>query len=149
MKNNINYKQQGYTLIEILIVLTLLSIIISIGTPSIKVIGRFEEKQEIKNLKRDILYARNNAILEGSIYQFEINHKKNFYSISNKNKTIKKIELAYWDILSGNNFTSVIRFSPSGSPNKAGTFTLKNEKGYTIELRISPVTGKLNVHEIK
>ncbi len=149
MNHNINYKKYGYTLLEILLVLGLLSVILSIAVPSIKVIGRFKEGQEMKELKRDMMHSRNNSILKGNLYIFEIDDKNNFYSISNKNKIIKKKHLIYWNILPGNNFDSNIPFLPTGSPGKSGTFALRNKKNKIVQLKILPVTGKINIYEIK
>lgn len=141
--------RQGYTLLEILVVLALISIILSIAIPSIKVIGNFEEKKEMKNFRRDIISARNMAIIEGSIYVLTIYEKDNSYIIKSKGKVIKNIKLAYWEIMPENTLDSKIKFLSTGSPDKGGTIGLKNKRKKITKLTILPVTGKLNVYENK
>lgn len=141
--------RQGYTLLEILVVLALISIILSIAIPSIKVIGNFEEKKEMKNFRRDIISARNMAIIEGSIYVLTIYEKDNSYIIKSKGEVIKNIKLAYWEIMPENTLDSKIKFLSTGSPDKGGTIGLKNKRKKITKLTILPVTGKLNVYENK
>lgn len=140
-------KSQGYTLLEIIVVLALLAILLSIAVPSIRIIGNFEEKNEIKSFRRDIISIKNKAIMEGTIYILSIERKNNRYVITSGGKTIKDVKFIHWEILTGNTFNNKIKFKATGSPEMGGTLRLKNKKGKVIKLTIQPVTGKLNIYE--
>ena len=147
---NGNIKQtnkQGYTLLELIVVLALLSIILSIAAPSIRVIGKFEEKMEMKTFRKDIISAKNKAITEGTMYALFIERENNRYLINSGGKTIKYVKFKHWEILPGNTFNNRIKFLAAGSPDRGGSLRLKNKKGKIIKLTIVPVTGKLNMYE--
>lgn len=147
MNGNIkNANRQGYTLLEIIVVLALLGIFLSISVPSISVIGNFKEREEIKAFRRDIISTKNKAIMEGLIYKFTIDDINNDYNISLNSDTVKRVELEYWEIVS-TNFENTVYFLATGSPDRGGTIRLRNKRGKITELRIVPVTGKLNVYE--
>lgn len=140
-------KRRGYTLLEIIVVLALLAILLSISVPSMRIMENFKEKREIKIFRRDIISAKNKAIMEGTIYILSIERKNNRYVITNRSKIIKDVKLVYWEILTGNTFNNKIKFTAAGSPDRGGRLRLKNKKGKIIKLTILPVTGKLNIYE--
>ena len=53
--------KKGFTLIELIVVIAIISIILGMAAPSSNVIRKSKEKSELKELKRDIEYARDNA----------------------------------------------------------------------------------------
>lgn len=148
MNGNINnVTRQGYTLLEIIVVLVLIGILMSISIPSIKIIRNIEEKEEINIFRRDIISAKNKSITEGTIYILNIEANKNSYNITNGGDIIKEVKFVHWQIMPGNTFGNEIKFYATGSPNKGGSLELKNKKNKIIKLSVVPVTGKLNVYE--
>lgn len=142
-------QNQGYTLLEVIVVLALIGIFLSISIPNLRIISNFQEKNEMKTFRRDIIAAKNKAIMEGTIYVLNIERKINSYNIKISGETVKDVELVYWHIIPGNTLENRIEFSPTGVPNGGGTIRLKNKKGKITELTISPVTGKINIYETR
>lgn len=139
----------GYTLVELLVVLALFAIILSIGMPNIKVIFKTRERVELAQFKRDIIFARNSAIVENCNYNLYLYPDENRYQIIKISKnitTIKDITLSNGVLIKGNNFNNSVTFSPTGAPNKAGTIFLTNKKQQNIELTIEVATGKVNLY---
>lgn len=148
-KNKHISSKSGYTLLELVVVLALFAIVFSISIPSIKVIFINIEKRELMTFRRDIINARNSAIVENTYYTLNINVKNNSYQIikhGSQNETIRNVKFENGIKILNNNFNSSLNFSPTGSPNKGGTIKLTNKKGEIIEITITPATGKVNIY---
>ncbi len=145
-------KCQGYTLLELIVVIALLAILLTIAVPGVRIIGRFQEKDELKTFRRDIISAKNKAIMEATIYSLHINKESNCYTIktgyskTSSGNIVKTVKFIHWEFYGENNFDNSIRFLTTGAPDKSGTMRIKNKKGKITRLTISPVTGKLNVY---
>lgn len=141
--------RSGYTLLELVAVLALLAIIFSISLPSIKGILISKERSELMTFRKDIIYARNRAIIENTYYTLNVNKTNNSYQIikhSKKNETIRNVKFKNGIKILNNNFESSLSFSPTGTPNKGGTILLTNTNGDIIEITITPATGKVNIY---
>lgn len=139
----------GYTLLELLAVLALFAIVFSISIPSIRSIFINLEKRELMTFRRDIINARNSAIIENTYYTLNVNVRNNSYQIirhGTENETIRNVKFENGIKIISNNFSSSLRFSPTGTPYKAGTIKLTNKKGQNIEITITPATGKVNIY---
>lgn len=140
----------GYTLVELLLIIAIVAIVLSIGIPSIKTISNGREKNELMEFKRNIIFARNSAVVENCIYILYVDVGKNSYIITKDDGTtasvIKNIKLSNGIVIRGNNFNGSIKFYQNGSPNNAGTILLTNRKKKKIELTITPATGKVNLY---
>lgn len=141
---------KGVTLIEILIVISIVSILVLITFLKGSFLNNFKENQELREFKYDIEYARNRAIVESTSYSIKINRKENYYSISSYSNSgqniIKKKEFIKGiRVISTNILNDEIIFGYSGAPRTSGTIYLKNRKGKKIEITILPVTGKVYV----
>lgn len=150
MSGNISIKnKKGYTLIELIVVIALVVMVLSVAIPSFKIILRTAEKKELMEFKRDLMFARNSAVMENKVYYFEIDIVKNEYYISKgkgKNKTnIKNKKFVNGIVLKSDNIGQFVTFYPSGSPDKAGTIRLSNKKKDNIYITITPATGKINL----
>lgn len=164
MKNSNNYPMngenftvlkdnKGITLIEMLLVISIFSILLSIPILNSKYILSFIEKKEINELVEDIYNARNRALLESTIYSIDFLVNKNSYAVYSyeRYKTlIKRKELKGGLRIKGihtSNNTDEIRFSYLGVPLNSGTIYLINGKGEEIRISITPVTTKVNVYK--
>lgn len=145
--NSNNVIRQGYTLLEVIIVLVLIGLLLSISIPNINIIGNFEEKEEMKTFRRDIISGKNKSIAEGTIYTLNINRENDGYNIVNNNGKIKEFEFLHWEIIECNFLDDRIRFTSNGYPEMGGKVRLKNKKGKITEITVEPVTGKLNIYE--
>lgn len=154
MNGNIDYKncnsKYGYTLVELLVVIALFAIVLSIGIPSVKIIFNTREKKELMEFKRDIIFARNSAVVENCLHVLSIDVPQNSYKILKDDGksliVIKSIKFSNGIIIKGNNFNSSMSFYPTGTPNIGGTILLTNRKRQKIEITITPATGKVNLY---
>lgn len=148
MNGNIN-KIKGYTLVELIVVIALIGIVLSIAIPSIKMVFSTSEKKELMEFKRDLIFARNSAVMENGIYSIELNIVKNQYSVINHKvsdkKLVKKKEFVNGIILEADNLDHHVTFYPTGSVEKAGSIKLSNRKNEKIYITITPATGKINL----
>jgi prepilin-type N-terminal cleavage/methylation domain-containing protein len=137
---------KGYTLVELIIVLTLFSIILSFAVPSLGFIRKFKEYQQIRELRKDILYARNQAIVKGKIYYVQFDYERNAYYILVDGNIVKK---KYFDeglkLIDTN--TPEISFYRTGVPRSSGTIKIKNNKNKIYEVVVTPVVGKVTIKE--
>jgi prepilin-type N-terminal cleavage/methylation domain-containing protein len=139
----------GYTLLELLVVLALIAIVLSVGIPSMSIIFNTREKKELMEFKRDIIFARNSAVVENCIYGVYIDLINNSYKIvkeDTKTSIVKDKQFSHGILIISNNFKSSISFSPTGTPNRAGTILLTNRKNQKISITITPATGKINLY---
>ena len=148
MNENIN-NIKGYTLAELIVVIALVGIVLSIAIPSIKIISTTSEKKELMEFKRDLIFARNSAVMENGIYSIELDIVENQYSIrkdkqSGKN-LVKKKRFVNGIVLKEDNLDHHVTFYSTGSPEKAGTIQLLNKKNEKIHITITPATGKISL----
>ncbi len=152
--------KKGFTLIELIVVIAIISIIVAIAVPKGTVSLSFKERRDLMELKRDILYARNMSITEVKRYSLDIHPKKNYYYINKyvkddgndreivKKKTFEsdlKIITVNFNGCNNSEFGQLL-FNTSGAPSKAGNIQLKNTKGQKISLTVEVATGKVNIY---
>lgn len=144
-------RMKGYTLIEILVVLALLSILLSMAVPNWSLYKRMKENMELETLKKDLLFTRNSAILEGTEYYVDFHYLENSYSIRNNKAYGAKKTVCFKDGISLNNRAGTItfHFKRNGTIGEAGTLKLKNSKNEDLELTLTPVTGNINIKKVK
>lgn len=141
---------KGFSLIELIIVISILSILLIIPMFKGNSILSYKERIELKEFKNDINYARNKAIIESKLYRVKINCEENSYTIYKSGssvESVKKKELTEGIKI---NYTNIrndeIEFSHSGAPLEAGTIFLENKQEQGIEITITPATGKVNIY---
>lgn len=86
---------KGVTLIELILIISLLSILLAIPIIRGNNILNYKERKELREFKNDINYARNRAVVESKLYSVDIRLNSNTYLIykySNFPETIKKKE---------------------------------------------------------
>ncbi len=140
---------KGFTLIEILLIMSILSILLTIPVLNNKFVFNFIEKKEIKEFRDDICNARNKAIIESKLYSVSILVNSNSYAIYNYDpykKLIKIKELNNLTIKRTTINNNEIVFGALGIPIETGSIFLTNKKGEEIEITVTPVTAKVNVY---
>lgn len=151
MSGNTKGKRKGYTLLEILVVLALLSIILSILVLKSGVISSVRERNELNAFRKDILFARNSSIVENCFYILILDEKNNSYIIKkqgiklNEQENFKTVKFKNGLVLDKNHDKKIIRFYSTGSPDKGNTIRLTNRKKEVIEVSISPATGSVKL----
>ena len=140
--------KKGYTLIEILIVVALFSILLSICFPNLSLFQNIREKQEISEFKKDLLFARNNAILENKRYIVYFYYDTNSYSIktSENSPTIKSKTFDHGLKLNGDKeVVGSFVFTPSGTTDNSGTIYIDTIKNKNYIITLTPVTGRIEI----
>jgi prepilin-type N-terminal cleavage/methylation domain-containing protein len=151
MKENTKHmtSRGAYTLIEILIVLALLCLIAAIAIPNLNIINSIKEKQELNELKRDLMYLRNKAIIENCYYEVHIDIKENRYRLgvnTHKSSVKSKIFESGLKFINASDTTdAVFKFSPSGSPSKSGNFIIQKRNGDKYRFTLVVTSGKINI----
>lgn len=142
-------KNKGYTLIEILLVLALLSILLSMAVPNLSLYKKMKENMELERLKKDLLFTRNSAILEGIDYFVDFDYSTNSYSIrdSKYGKITKKIYFVNGIKLNNRAKVVTFHFKRSGTIGSSDTVMLKNSKGKSLQLTLTPTTGSINIKQ--
>ena len=141
----------GYTLIELIVVLALFAIILAIAVPSTKIIFNTREKNELKTFRRDILFARNSAVVENCFYMLALDEKNNGYSIvkesliKGQQESVKVVRFQYGIKLNETQLKNTIIFKATGAPDQGTTINLSNRKKEKIEIAITPATGSVNL----
>lgn len=141
---------QGITLIELILVIALISIILTIAVPKSDFFLNYREKKELMNFKNNIVYARNNAILESTLYKVEIRPNNNYYIIEKFSDKWERVKRE--DLESGLRFEAdyleriEVIFNPTGAPRQGASIFLVNRKEEKIKLTIAIATGKVTIY---
>lgn len=137
----------GYTLLEVLVVLALFALFSSIAIPSLSMISGIREKNELKEFRRDIIHARNMAVIENKAYYLVLDEEKNSYEIRNgteKKNIIKKVEFKHGTRIKKGLDKNILFFTNSGRVSGGSkAIYLSNSKGETIELTFAIATGSV------
>lgn len=149
MSGDINMTaKKGYTLIEILIVIALFSILLFICFPSLNLFQDIREKQEISEFKKDLLFARNSAIVENKRYMVYFNYNGNAYTIkkgenspSIKNKTFNH----GLQLNGGKEVVGSFVFTPSGTTDSGGTIYIDTIRNKSYIITLTPATGRIEI----
>lgn len=139
-------KTRGFTLIELVLVITIMLILFSVSGINYKVTDRMEAKNQIYELKYNINEIKRYSQIHR--YKGSIEIKDDGYVINFKDKSeeIKFNKLVNFESTN----LSVISFTSKGKPsfknnvNSAGTivYTIGNKQ---YKITIEPVTGKVNL----
>ena len=150
----------GFTVIEIIIVVVLLSIAALAAVPMLSSAGTMQIRAAANMIAADIEYAKSMAISTGQDYSVVFDPGADSYQIEDKNGVIRhpvKIGFDYIvdfqndsrlsrvDIVWANfNATSVVKFDSLGSPDNGGTVTLQ-ANGTAVVITVEPITGYISI----
>lgn len=146
--------RSGFTLIEVIIVLAIMGIVFMIAIPKNTFPLTLKERKELRELKRDIVYARNMSITNTTSYSIDFFVATNSYKVNRheqreifiKNKVLES-GLYLKEVNWGDNTQyGRLYFTANGTPRKAGTILLNSRKGQKIEITVEVATGKVNIY---
>ncbi len=141
-----DYKSKGYTLLELIITIAIISIIVSISIPKLK-LSTYNLKPSGTKLCQEIRNIRYISMTDNTLYNIILN--KDSYYIRKGTKIIKNATLDKNLILSDNfndlaSEYSTVQFNHNGAPMYAGTIKIRDKNsGKYIEITIVPVTGRV------
>lgn len=146
-------KRLGYTLIELIVVIAILGIVMTIVVPNTNFFKSIQESLEIKELRRDMLYARNKAILDSQDYRITFNLEDNNYTIdrsigSSRIVLIRK-SFEHGTVLSSRDGGNEIIFKANGTIGKSHSIYFNNRLGDMYKLSVTPVSCKINIEKHK
>lgn len=135
-------RNKGFTLIELIIVISIICIILGIAIPKITGITNLNERKEAEKLVDDLKYARNMAIKIGDYVNFKIENKN--YKIFSKEKNFKDVDLKFLSLEKEPQFNKFTWTKRGASSYRGqGTLILYGKNKYIIS--VAPVTGNINL----
>lgn len=137
--------KKGITMVELVVVIALFSILLAVAIPNFKSVSIYKENQELKEFTRDILYARNQAIMKGKTYYFHLDYTNNGYLIHSEAGVEKRYNFINGIMLTDTGATE-INFTRSGW-SSGGTISFTNSNNEHCEIRITPITGDINIYK--
>lgn len=138
-------KKRGFTLIELILVLFIMSTILGIGFVKFNVINKYKANKEIQTLINDIQYAKIMALTTGVDYKVKLSPTR-YEIISNKREDPNKSKYTdstekevYLDYITIKVNTHTFVFKPTGSPSNADSykFSYKNRVDGTDTYKIT------------
>lgn len=137
--------KNAYTLIEIIVTLAILGIVLAMALPNIGYFKAIREAQEIKELKRDILFARNKAILDGKEYGIQIRKDDNSYIVHRGLEIIKIKHFEHGTKISNRGGAPKILFKANGTTVVQGSIYFLNRLEEEYQLTISLIACKIDI----
>lgn len=148
--------EKGFSVIEVLIALLIISITSTLILPNLHIIERNELKVQAQMLVDDLHYTQRLALNEKSDIYFKLLKSSKSYVIrkTGSTKNIKSVRLLD-DINFSSESRNNIKYTSKGTAGNAndgisgsgGTITLKSNN-YKITITVSPVTGKVRMYNI-
>lgn len=133
----------GLTFIELIVTLSLLSIILTLVMPSTNIFTNIYERKELKTLVRDLKTTRTKAVAEGVSYSFHTHSDGKGYYIGLEDKVVRRVSLNYINFISRFNFT----FYYSGSTSHSGTIKVRGNNEKIYEITVAVGTSKISLKE--
>ncbi len=140
---------RGSSLIELILVISLLGIFLSIPGIALNKINKIKEDIKLNMFVDDMNYIKNEAIFSRENRKVKFNMTNNSYEFRTTGirfELVKQIELdPEFKIQEGYNLYDFMVMR-SGQPNKAGTLCLKGQSTDTsYKISFTPVTLRINV----
>jgi type II secretory pathway pseudopilin PulG len=135
-------KNKGFSLIEIIVLVSLVGILYSLIFPSFNSINfSFQLLSLTKQIAADLKFTQQGAI--SSDFPYIITFKENSYNIlSTQNGEEKILKSSIFPVgfsIKTNFENNKLNFSIDGNPNRAGSIELSNSKGKTRKIYVSNI----------
>ncbi|NLW22387.1 MAG: hypothetical protein GXY88_03880 [Tissierellia bacterium] len=141
---------RGSTFIEIILIISIISILILIPLIRGGVFKSYKEREELKEFIKDLNYARIRAIVESTRYSVNLKYGDNSYTIikhTNPKEIIKRKEFTNGiRIRNSSIINNEIEFTPAGTPRDSKTIYLEDRNRNLIKITIRVATGKISVY---
>jgi prepilin-type N-terminal cleavage/methylation domain-containing protein len=160
IKRVLNHNRFGFTLIEIIIVVVILSIAALTAIPMMSSASSVQIRSAANLIAADLEYAKSMAISRGQYFYVVFNGGTNSYQLEDQNHTViqhpvkkgfsyimnfpSEKRLNRVDISNVTFPSETVRFDCLGSPDNGGTITLSSD-GATATITVEPVTGYISI----
>lgn len=145
-------RENGFTVIELIIVVSLLSFLSCIVIPSFHLAERAALKQAALELKTNIRYTQKRAIQDNKRYWLRFYDSQNLYTISSNvfGSPLKKIQLSPAIQMKEIVFSTPkeIKFTEKGTTGSGGHLFLKT-KNFKVKITVRPGTGRVRIFDIQ
>lgn len=139
--------KEGFTLIEVILMISLFSIIFMAISFNFKNIKSIKQNSEINTLINDLELYRNKALIEKTNIEFRVYNDKKSYSFTEYRIELLKRQLESDYEITYNMPSPYIVFRSTGAVSTGGTLTLRNKKSY-VKIIIQPVTGNIRIEKM-
>lgn len=146
-----NEKRRGFTLVELLVTIAIISIISTIAVLRLNIIREIKIKNEVNTLNNNVYFAKEKAMASGNTVIVKIN--KDYYTISQKSglkveeMEARKVNLKY--LRKYGHETEEFEFLPTGSVNGADSIKFSCDNGYNYVLTVGVAGGYSHVSKEK
>lgn len=144
-------KEDGFSLIELVIVVSIISCLTCIVIPSFHMFERAALKQAALELKMNIQYTQKRAIQDNKKYWLRFYDAQNVYIISSNafGPHLKKVQLSPEIKMEEIVFATPkeIKFTAKGTTGSGGHLYLKS-KNFKVKITVRPGTGRVRIYDI-
>ena len=139
-------RNKGYTLIELIVVVVIISLLLSIGINGLDYLIQWNKLNVTAALlSSELKNTQSRAFYEGAYYKFQFLPSLDKYRIYKQTELIDDIILKDIDLFNTNFTNNIIYFYPNGVPSMGGTITLKNKRGKALYIIMTPVTARVRI----
>ncbi|MCG2791743.1 MAG: type II secretion system GspH family protein [Actinomycetia bacterium] len=137
---------KGYTLIEIMVVVGIVSLLLGLGINGLDYLIQWNKLNTAAAiLSSELKNTQSRAFYEGVYYKLQFWPSLDIYRIYKQSELIEDIQLKDVDLFNTNFTDNNLYFYPSGVPGQGGTVTLKNKKGKVLYVIMTPVTARVRI----
>jgi len=150
MKRSTNHKK-GYTLIELIVVVGIIFLLLGLSISGLDYLIQWSKLNTAAALlSSELKNTQSRAFYEGVYYKIEFYATfdcptLNKYKIFKGSELYKEIKLESVELFKTNFTDNNLYFYPNGVPSMGGTVTLKNKRGKTLYIIMTPVTARVRV----
>lgn len=144
-----NSRQKGFTLIEVILILAILSILLAVAWPNLeKPLAHYQLRSSSMQLASDMRWVRQQSIF-GKIHvaNLHLSPRENLYLVREYTKVIERRVLPpgiefHEVVLDASN---TLYFTITGAPSIGGRIVLKNKFNETCSVYFMPSSGRIRV----
>jgi len=146
-----NNRNKGYTLIELMVVVGIISLLLGLGINGLDYLIQWNKLNTAAALlSSELKNTQSRAFYEGIYYKIEFYATfdcptLNKYKIFKGSELYKEIQLEGVELFKTNFTNNKVFFYPNGVPGQGGTVTLKNKRGKVLYVIMTPVTARVRI----
>ena len=141
-----NNRNKGYTLIELMVVIGIISLLLGLSTNGINNLIHWGKLNTAATLlSSELKNTQSRAFYEGVYYKLQFWPTLDRFRIYKQTELYKDIQLEDINLFNTNFTDDNLYFYPNGVPGQGGTVTLKNKRGKILYVIMTPVTARVRV----